>query len=325
MKKKIKKLSILLLALLIAFSMCACTDKKKSEDGILRIITTVYPPYDFARIITEGVDTEITMLLPAGMESHTYEPTAQDIIAISECDLFIYTGGDEDYWVEELLDSLGKDAPSTLTMMDCVDLIKEEKSADKADKQTATDTEEKTKKNKYMGYDRHVWTSPVNAIEIVQGIKNKLSEIDRKNDDLFKKNADEYCNKLIELDVAYRDMIKNSARSTIVVADRFPFVYLAEEYGLTYYAAFPGCAEESEPSAAVVASLTDEINSQGIPAIFTIEFSNQNVANAIAESTAVKILTLHSAHNVSKEDFDAGVGYYELMVNNLEALREALS
>ncbi len=325
MNKNIKRIAVLLLALILAFSMCGCVKKKKSEDGTLRIVTTIYPPYDFARVVTQGVDTEITMLVPAGVESHTYEPTAQDIIKISECDLFVYTGGEEDYWVEEVLDSLGSDAPSTLTMMDCVDLLKEDTSADETKQTTSSDSTTSTKKNKYLGYDQHVWTSPVNAIEIVLGIKNKLCEIDKNNSDTFKKNADAYCDKLIELDTTYRSVVKSAARKTIVVADRFPFKYLADEYSLQYVAAYPGCSQESEPSASVIATLTDKVKSENIPVIFTIEFSNQNIAKSIAESTGAKILTLHSCHNVSKEDFDNGVGYYELMQKNLEALKEALN
>jgi len=173
--------------------------------------------------------------------------------------------------------------------------------------------------------DEHVWTSPRNAILIVEALTEILTELDPANADYFRTNAAAYVAELEELDAAFAEVVEEAVRHTIVFGDRFPFRYLAHEYGLHYYAAFPGCSTETQASPATIAQLIQLVRDQEIPFIFTIEFSNQLIANVIVEDTGAEILELHSAHNLSHADFNSGVTYLELMWRNVEHLREALS
>jgi zinc transport system substrate-binding protein len=173
--------------------------------------------------------------------------------------------------------------------------------------------------------DEHVWTSPRNAILIVEALTDILAELDEANADYFRANAAAYIAELEALDAAFAEVVAGAVRHTIVFGDRFPFRYLAHEYGLHFYAAFPGCSTETQASPATIARLINLVRDEAIPVIFTIEFSNQQIANVIAEDTGAEILELHSAHNLSFADFDGGVTYLELMWRNVEQLREALS
>lgn len=275
-------------------------DKKK-------VVTTIFPQYDFTRQVV-GERSEVSMLLPPGAESHSYEPTPQDIIKIQEADLFIYVGGGSDSWVDEILESMGEKAPKTIKLIDCVDVL-----------------EEHEHEGHDVEYDEHVWTSPKNVVKIVDKINHTMAEIDSKNKVVYQKNSKKYKNDLIDLDKSFREVIDSAKHKTIVVGDRFPFRYLVDEYKISYYAAFPGCSSNSEPSAATVAFLTDKVKSENIPAVLYIEFSNHKVADAIAEATGTKTMLLHSCHNVSKEDIKSGVSYLDLMNQNIEVLREALN
>ena len=172
--------------------------------------------------------------------------------------------------------------------------------------------------------DEHVWSSPRNTIQIVQAITAALSALDEDHAAAFEANAGAYIEKLQALDASFQDAVESGTRDTIVFGDRFPFRYLADAYGLTYYAAFPGCATETEASASTIAFLIDKVAEENIPVVFTIEFSNGKIADVISESTGAMKLEMHSCHNVSKKDFDAGVGYLELMQRNAQQLKEAL-
>jgi zinc transport system substrate-binding protein len=174
-------------------------------------------------------------------------------------------------------------------------------------------------------YDEHVWTSPVNAKIIVQALSQILCDLDSGNASVYEANTASYVEKLDELDSAFREVVSNSSRRTIVFGDRFPFRYFADEYGLAYFAAFPGCSTETEANAATVAFLIDKVRDENIPVVFHIEMANENMADAICEEGGAQKLLLHSCHNVSKDDFDRGLGYLELMTQNVDTLREALN
>ncbi len=310
------KLIIFLLVLTALFMLCGCSSRVSGDtdgDGP-KVITTIFPPFDFVREIA-GSELSVSMLLPPGAESHSFEPTPQDIIAIGKCDLFIYAGGESDTWVKDMLDSLGESAPETLTLMECVDPVVEEH----VEGMETTGDEEEPE------FDEHVWASPKNAMLICDRITEKLIAIDPDNAKVYSDGNSTYQAELAKLDSLFEETVSTAKRNTIVVGDRFPFRYLTDAYGIEYYAAFPGCSTESEPSAATIAFLIDKIEEDDLPAVFYIEFSNHRVADIIAESTGAEPLLMHSCHSVSQSDLDSGVSYISLMTNNAANLGKALN
>lgn len=311
-----KKILVLLTAALLLFTFPAGAQKAPEK---LSIVATIFPAYDFTREVA-GSLCDISMLLPPGSESHSYEPTPQDIIAIQDADLFVYVGGEGDHWVEEILDSMGENAPRTLTLMECVEVVEEELVEGMEEEE-----EEEHAAEGEVEYDEHVWTSPKNAIKIVEKLASVLSEMDAGHGAEYQKNAEGCITKLGELDTAFQAVVDQAARKTIIFGDRFPLRYFADEYGLSYYAAFPGCSTETEPSVKTITFLMDKVVSEAIPVIFYIEFSNHKAADAIAEETGAKTLLFHSCHNVSPQDMENGATYLTLMTQNVQALKEALN
>ncbi|MEA5135934.1 MAG: metal ABC transporter substrate-binding protein [Candidatus Fimivivens sp.] len=323
-----KQIAIIMAAIVAVIPLSGCRNSAVSStapaqnDNRLSIVTTIFPQYDFAREIV-GANANVTMLLPPGAESHTYEPAPQDIIAIQNCDLFVYVGGEGDVWIDDILDSMGDKAPDTLKLMDCVTTVEEETVEGMESDHAHEDADNHV--NEEIEYDEHVWTSPKNAIKIVRSMTDVISKLDSPNAETYRKNADAYVDKLTALDNDFDKVVKTAKRSTIIVGDRFPFRYLADEFGLNYYAAFTGCSSETEASAATVAFLTDKIKAESIPAVLYIEFSNHKIADSIAEASGAKTLLLHSCHNVSQEEMKSGVSYLSLMKNNLETIQQALN
>ncbi|MDR0639902.1 MAG: zinc ABC transporter substrate-binding protein [Spirochaetaceae bacterium] len=486
----------LFMIIVLSLSVCALFaggKKAAAANGKPDVVAVNFPAYDFARQIA-GDRVNLTMLLPPGAESHSFEPTPRDIIKIQECDVFIYTGGESDVWVDRILDSFDSSKIRAVRMMDAVDVVVEEvvegmqddeehdhehaelNPADVEDrplsdfsgnwktsvpylKDGSVDTyfehaaEESgmtpadvkamyinmmrtdypalkvtsdsiaingvSAKATYKGfklvesdhgvspwymyetggtagvpkywvfndhgheagrqeeeiahihalysntsfddifaienwaamyfdasatagdilaammhheeeheeeheYDEHVWTFPQNAKRVVRVITDVLCEVDGANAAVFRRNADVYSAQLDELDREFRAVVNGAKRKTIVFGDRFPFRYFADAYGLTYFAAFPGCSTETEPSAATVAFLIDKVKAEKIPVVFHIELSNERMADTIAEETGAKKLLLHACHNISKQEFDRGVTFLELQRANVPRLREAL-
>jgi len=314
-----------ILTIFIAIAICTsiltgCQNNTvNSEDnassGKISVVTTIFPQYDFVREIA-GDKVELTMLLPPGSESHSFEPTPQDIINIQNCDVFIYVGGESDEWVNQILESMDTSNMKIISLMDLANVV-EEKIVEGMEA-------EEEKSDEEAEYDEHVWTSPQNAMTIVRYISEALCELDSDNASVYASNTTAYLEKLSELDTSFQTVVDNAKRNTLVFADRFPFRYFTDAYGLDYFAAFPGCSTETEASAATVAFLIDKVNKENIPVIFYIEFSNEKMANTICESTNAEKLMLHSCHNISKDDFESGVSYLDLMTQNAENLGEAL-
>ena len=312
------------------------------EDGKISVVTTIFPPYDFVREIA-GDAVDLKMLLKPGEETHSYEPTPQDIIAIQNCDVFIYTGGENDVWVEDILSSMPDEGRLTLRLVDCVETVEEERvegmkgtaghsHEESEESRTAEDAGDdyghvhtEDEEESVHEIDEHVWTSPVNAAQIVEEIRDLLSEADRANRDLYARNAAGYEEKLRELDREFREVVETSERSVLIFGDRFPFRYFADEYGLDYYAAFPGCAGDTEPSAATMAFLIEKVKEEKVPAVLKMELSNADIANAIAEATKTKVKVLYSCHNLSADDFENGETYLSMMQKNVDTLKEVLN
>lgn len=319
--KKTKFIALAMIVITLAFSLAACMPQADSakSDGI-SIVATIFPGYDFARQITAGTNANVTMLLQPGEEVHSFDPTSQDIIRVQSADLFAYVGGENDVWVENVLSGLDKSV-HTFKMMDYVTLYEEELvegMQPESEEPQAADAEEDVE------WDEHVWTAPVNAIAIVKAMTSELVAIDPANAAAYQANSDAYVKQLEALDQSFRDVVSGAARKTVVFADRFPVRYFVEEFGLSYYAAFPGCSAETEPSAATIATLIDHVKSENIPFVFYIEMSNQKMADTVCEETGAQKLLFHTCHNVTKAEFESGATYLSLMQNNVQTLKKAL-
>lgn len=317
MKKSMRAAISLAIIFIAAFSLNGCGPAETLTDKI-KIVATNFPPYDFARQIA-GDAAEVTMLLSPGEESHTFEPTPQDIIKIQQADLFIMCGGESDQWAKNLVSGSELDENKILAMMDCVETVPEEITDGMQHEHAEEDHSE------FYEYDEHVWTSPVNAEAICQKIYEKISEADEENELLYASNLKAYLSKLDELDKEFQDVVSSGTRKTLVFGDRFPFRYFADQYGLNYFAAFPGCSGETEPDAATMKFLIDKVNEEKIPVVLHVELSNQKIADAICEATGAKKALFHSCHGVTKEEFEHGETYVSLMKKNVDVLKEALS
>lgn len=316
-----KKIFAVIFVFYLLLSLCGCQRGCYESGGEgIDIVTTVFPAFDFAREIA-GEKANVCLLLPPGAEAHSFEPSAQDILRIQNCDLIVCNGGESEAWMDKILEGAESTAPR-IVMLQCVPALEEEI---KAGMQTAGDGHEGHAGHDEIEYDEHVWTSPKNAAIISRAIGQALAEIDPVNSQWYQSRTESYCGRLTELDGSFRSLIEGSGQDSMIFADRFPVRYFVEEYGLDYYAAFPGCAEDTEPSARTVAFLIDRVRQENIPAVFYIEFSNQKMADVICEDTGCTKLLFHSCHNVTREQLDQGISYLTLMEQNLKTLTEAFS
>lgn len=326
MKLVIKTMAAVLLTSTLAACGHAASADTKSETSASpeaakrpSIVCTNFPSYDFARQIV-GDHADVTMLLKPGAESHTYEPTPEDLITIQNSDMFVYVGGDSDAWVDGVLDSMDNSKRTVFKLMEQVQTVEEELVEGMEETEEEEEGEEEGPE-----MDEHVWTSPVNAATIVDKMAAAIGKIDPQNQAAYESGAQAYIAKVNALDAQFREVIDHAERKEIVVGDRFPFRYFCDEYGLTYYAAFPGCSTDTQPSAKTVAFLIDKVKEDQIPVVFHIELSNPQMADSIAEATGAKSMLLNAVHNVTDEDFNQGATYVSLMEKNVEALKEALN
>lgn len=340
---------LLLFALLIQAAMLSGCKKDNEKNGF-SIVCTSFPAYDFARQLTSNTDTDVALLISPGTETHSYEPTPQDIIKIQMCDIFICTGGESESWLDGVLSSVSdRDDMTIIKMLECVSALEEEPligidasedehggdhngeddhDSENEDNHAHDNAQDQDQNHDHDAseheYDEHVWTSPKNAILISEEIGKTLSEKDSENASIYSSNLAEYKGKLEKLDSDFREAVNSGARKTLVFGDRYPFLYFAKEYGLTCYAAFPGCSSETEPIPSTVAFLIDKVKSEEIPVVLYLEMSNTGVASAICESTGAQKMLFHSCHNVSKEELSSGATYISLMEGNLAVLKKAL-
>lgn len=311
-----KRILALMFTALAAVLLCGCSLSEKQGGGRLQIVTTIYPAYDFARQIF-GDRADITLLLKPGMESHSYDPSARDIVKIDSCDLFIYNGGESDAWVDNILKTA--DEVNALKMMSFAEPLEEEEligaEEDHDDHDHAHGDEE---------YDEHIWTSPKNAALIVDGIKREAVRLDVQNRDFYEQNAAYYSEKILDLDSRFEELLAGENRY-FVFGDRFPLLYFFKEYDLNYYAAFPGCGSETEPSAQTVAFLTEKLKEDDtIKAVFYIELSNRKLAETLAAENGLPAFEFHTCHNITADDFAAGESYVTLMERNYRTLENIL-
>ena len=315
-----KKFFAILIALSLALSLAACGDAPEDDNGGISVVATTFAPYDFARQLVGDRGT-VSMQLPPGSESHSYEPTPKDILEIQNADVFIYVGGESDAWVTDVLESVGEGVRA-VTLMDCVELLEEETVEGM---EAEVHDHEHGEEGHEAEYDEHVWTSPRNAALICEKIAAALCEADPANASVYNANLAVYSAELAKLDAAFTGIVADGARKTIIFADRFPLLYFARAYGLTYYAAFPGCSEDAEPSAATVAFIIDKVREEDIPVVFHVELANEDMADIVCDETGAVKRQFNACHNVTRAQFNAGVTYLDLMWENTEVLKEALA
>ena len=296
-----KKTISLILVLLLAISFTGCNAEK--EDNKVKIVTTLFPFYDFAKHVA-GDKAEITLLLPTGAEAHSYEPTAKDVVAIQECDLFICQGMGADPWITSIIKESTFDESKVIYALECADVF-----------------ETGHEHNNVFSYDGHVWTSLRYSQNILQCIADELSKRDSENKSFYQENAKNYIDELSQLDDDFTKLTENKD-ITLVFADRFPFSYFVNDYQIKSKAAYPGCSTESEPSAATVASIIDFMKEENIKVVFVTETSNGRLADTICKETGAEKRLLHSCHTVTKKELQEGITYLNLMRKNYETLEE---
>lgn len=337
-----KYISIIISLMLAAMILSACktnteVGKNAQTDGKLKIVTTIFPEYDWVReILGDKADNaELTMLLDNGVDLHSYQPTADDIIKISTCDMFIYVGGESDEWVEDALSEATNKDMVVINLLDTLgNSVKEEEviegmEADEHEHEEGEEHEDADHEHEEneVEYDEHVWLSLKNAETICRVIADKLGEIDSGNKDKYSENANSYIEKLKKLDKEYETAVSKSTVKTILFGDRFPFRYLVDDYGLSYYAAFVGCSAETEASFETIVFLANKVDELNLKAIMQIESADGKIADTIKQNTASKdqqILTMDSMQSTTSADVKSGVTYLSVMEKNLEVLKEAL-
>lgn len=326
-------ISILIMAVMVLCSLSACSQSnsniqtKENNEKKLKIVTTIFPEYDWVREIAgdEISNMQLTMLLDKGVDLHSYQPTADDIMKISECDLFIYVGGESDEWVKDALKEAVNKNMKVINLLDVLgNSVKEEEIVEGME---AEEEESGAEEEEEPEYDEHVWLSLKNAKTLCRTISDNLAEIDVENADTYSKNEEKYEKKLDELDEEYKKTINSASQKTLVFGDRFPFRYMVDDYGLNYYAAFVGCSAETEASFETITFLAKKVDQLGIKNIMTIEKSDQKIAKTIIKNTKEKnqgILTLDSMQSTTSDDVKKGATYLSIMENNLNVLGEAL-
>ena len=312
-----KRTVCLLLALILSLTAAGCAAERPRNGDKLRVVCTLFPYYDFVRQIG-GDYVDVTLLVAAGREVHSFEPTPLDAIRLSEADVFIYNGGESEEWVEDMLDAAGEHIGTVLAMMDHADLLAEEI---QEGMQVREDGDEDSDE---IEYDEHIWTSPVIAMGLCRVIGEALAEADPAHAADYQARLDTYLAQLAQLDADFRAAVDGAKRTTLVFGDRFPLLYFCKTYGLDYRAAFHGCAGDTEPSLATLKYLIDKVESEQIPVVYTIELSSRKIAGAIADATGAGIVTFQSCQTVSRADFEAGETYLSLMRRNVVALKEGL-
>ena len=340
-----KRIIPLCLALIMTVGLLAGCGKQNeqtaSDETRLRVVTTIFPEYDWVReILGDKADNaEVTMLLDNGADLHSYQPTADDIVKISECDLFIYVGGESDDWVDDALKNAANKNMKVINLLEALgERVKTEEAvegmqeeehdhdhdhedADEHDDAKEHDHEEEAE------YDEHVWLSLKNAQTLCSAISGVLQQIDPDNKDTYAANASAYIKKLSALDADYQAAVDAAACTTVLFGDRFPFRYLAEDYGLRYYAAFAGCSAESEASFETVSFLAGKVDELNLPCVLTIEGVQHKIAETIVRNTAAKnqkVLTMDSMQSTTSKDAANGATYLSVMERNLSVLKEAL-
>lgn len=328
-----KIMSVILTALMLTGILSGCSTSSAPEQGkTLRIVTTIFPVYDWVcQILGEQAENaEITLLMDSGVDLHNYQPTVDDMVRISTCDLFLYVGGESDAWVTDALATATNRNLVAVNLMEVLgEAVKEEEIIEGMEHDHEHEEESHEEESEHHHeMDEHIWLSLNNARVICTQIAQQLAALDSANADVYIENAEKYCAALEELDTRYRETVGAAARDTLLFADRFPFRYLVDDYGISYYAAFSGCSAETEASFETVAFLAGKVDELGLTSIMTIEGTDHSIAETVIRNTAAgnqSILALNSMQSVTAREIQAGTSYLSIMESNLEVLEKALN
>lgn len=326
-----KKIIMLLVLVMIVGLFAGChaqADSAQAEaEDRLKVVTTIFPEYDWVQNILddETKHADVTMLLDNGVDLHSYQPTAEDLVKISDCDLFIYVGGESDTWVE---DALKNATNKNMKVVDLMDVLKENVKTEETKPGMQEEKEHGHDASGEPTYDEHVWLSLKNAEVLVGAISDALEAVDPTHKAIYADNSADYIEKLSALDSDYQAAVDSATNKTVLFGDRFPFRYLVDDYGLNYYAAFAGCSAETEASFETVSFLAKKVDELQLPCVLTIEGKNHRIAETIVENTSAKnqkILTMDSMQATTSGDVANGTTYLSVMEKNLDVLKEALA
>ena len=358
MKNISKKFFGLILAGAVLLTGCtAKTEKKDRSDknkGKLKVVTTIFPEYDMVKAIAKD-KVDLELMIKPGVDVHSFTPTPQDIKTVQNSDIFMYGGTEHDKWVENLTKSIDMKNKKVVKLVDGIKQLEEETvdgmkhehnhDDDKEDEHNHNHEHEKEHNHNHKHEDSdecedckhnhenesgkeldpHYWTSPKNAIQMAKTVTNALVEKDPGNAEFYKENAKNYIKQLEDVDKELHDVVDNAKIKQVVIADRFPFRYLFKDLGLEYRALFSGCSVESTASAGQIKKMVDYVKENKIPVVYHIEMGKGELAETVAKNSGAKVKLLHSIHTVTKEDFDKGITYIDLMKQNVEALKEGLN
>ena len=322
-----KKLCSATLCLLLLFALLTGCQSPSQNNGKLNIVVTTFPEYDWVRQIMgeKKKDADLTLLLDNGVDLHSYQPTTDDIVKISSCDMFIYVGGESDKWVDDALKETTNPDMITLNLLASLkEAVKEE---EVVEGMQAEEEEEDSEEGEEPEYDEHVWLSLKNTAKLCKVISRKLGKIDKDNKETYLKNADAYIEKLNALDQQYEEAVRAANTKTLLFGDRFPFRYLTDDYGLQYYAAFVGCSAETEASFETIRFLAKKVDELGLKVIMQTESSDGKIAQTIQKQSKAHdqtVLTLDSMQSKTSSDLKNGTTYLSVMEKNLEVLKKAL-
>ena len=308
-------LAIVVICVIMILTGLSTNKKNKKDDSKLSIVATTFSCYDFAKQIV-GDKANVTLLMDPGADTHSYEPTASDLIKIKNADIFIYLGGEIEPWSDKVLesDTIDKEKTTIIKVTDCIDLIEK----------VEVDGAEKEEEEEDGAFDEHIWSSPANAIKMMDYICEKISVLDEENREYYKENSNKYIVQIKDVQAKIKEIVDNKVRDRLVFGDKMPMQYFLNEYNLKASAAFNGCSTEAEPSAKTITYLINKVKEEKIPVILYIELSTGKTAKSIADESGAKTAQIQTLHNISKDDFNNGETYVSLMNKNLDVLKEAL-
>ena len=326
----IKKIIFIIIAIAIIIGIdvvIGIGGKSNKSNAKYKVVASNFASYDFLRaIIGDNKDVELTFLMGPGKDAHSYDPTAQDLIKIQDADLFVYVGGEMEKWADKVLETLEADKTEIICIADFVDTM-EEKDVDGAEEHEDEDEqhdEDEDHEHEEGAFDEHIWTSPKNAIKMVNALEKAMEKMDSENKSKYKENAEKYIAQIKEVDRKIQNIVDNKVRDRLVFADKMPMQYFIDYYNLEVSAAFDGCSTETEPSAKTIAYLQNKVKEEKIPVILYIELNPGTVARTIAEETGSTAMQIQTLHNVSLDDFNKGETWVSLMTRNIDVLKKAL-
>ena len=331
---KAKKIIFLVIAIAIIIGIgiaLVIGENKNKSNAKYKVVASNFASYDFLRaIIGDNKDVELTFLLGPGKDAHSYDPTAGDLIKIQDSDLFVYVGGEMEKWSDKVVDSLDTTGTEIICIADFVETM-EEKEVDGADEHEHDNEEEEEGEENHEeheheegAFDEHIWTSPENAIKMVNALEKEMEKIDSENSNTYKENADKYIAQIKEVDSKIQNIVDNKKRDRLIFADKMPMQYFIDYYNLKVSAAFDGCSTEVDPSAKTIAYLQNKVKEEKIPVILYIELNPGTVAKTIADETGAEAMQIQTLHNVSLDDFNNGETWVSLMTRNIDVLKKAL-